>query len=107
MSADQNEKAIEAFDIALAASAFYDDITTIFIDDGVWLLHKKQSSAALHGKSITAQLQALPLYEIPMYASVEALQQRDIDKQDIIVGVQYITDYEIQALLKSAGFIWN
>lgn len=107
MSPHQNGKASEAFDILLGASAFYDDIRSIFIDDGVWLLLKNQDSAELGQNNISTQLQALPLYEIPMYVSIESLQQRGLREQDIISGTQCVPDGEIKKFLKSDAFIWN
>jgi tRNA 2-thiouridine synthesizing protein C len=54
----------DALDVGLAASAFYQKVSLIFIDDVVFQLKSGQDSSQVNLKSIYAALPALEMYDI-------------------------------------------
>jgi tRNA 2-thiouridine synthesizing protein C len=54
----------EALDALLAASAYDQDLSLLFMDDGVFQLLKEQDSSMLEQKNIAAILPVLSVYDI-------------------------------------------
>src|SRR5690606_13065 len=78
----------EALDTALAAAAFDQAVSLVFLGDGVWQLLKGQQP---EGKSVEKQLGALPLYDIDrLYAEAESLAQRGLESADLALPVQVL-----------------
>ncbi|WP_019530318.1 sulfurtransferase complex subunit TusC [Dasania marina] len=103
-----NSLAREAIDIALAAGAFEQDISLLFIGDGLWQLNSQQDSAALalknHGKALTA----LPLYGIEnIYVQAEALAPRQLSAEALLLPVTVLSQTQIAALIDAADTVLN
>lgn len=98
----------EALDVALAAAAFDQPITLLFLGDGVAQLLNAHDSAAIGEKSFEKQLSALPLYDInSIYVDAAALQQRGLTAADLSLPAQAMSDAEIIALLKNHDLVLN
>ena len=54
----------EALDVAFAAGIFNQQVSVLFMDDGVWQLLPDQQSSLIGVKQQYAMLTALPLYDI-------------------------------------------
>jgi len=75
----------EALDAILAASAYDQDLSLLFMDDGVFQLIKNQRSKKIEQKSMEASLQALELYGIDnIYCQEESLVSRGLENTDLI-----------------------
>jgi tRNA 2-thiouridine synthesizing protein C len=75
----------EALDALLAASAYDQELSLLFMDDGVFQLMKNQHSISIRQKNMASSLQALELYEIEnIYCLADSLIQRGLDKADLI-----------------------
>ncbi len=65
------------YDVALAAAAFEQPVSLLFLDDGVWQLLPEQRADAIGARSISRTLESLPLYDIDnLYVDSESLAQR-------------------------------
>ena len=74
----------DAIDAALAASIFEQDISFLFMDDGVFQLLKNQQSHDIEQKNISSILSAISLYGIDkVYAHQESLSERGLTADDI------------------------
>jgi tRNA 2-thiouridine synthesizing protein C len=91
----------DALDAVLAASAYDQQLSLLFMDDGVFQLLANQSSSAIGQKSFAAILPVLPLYEITsIYVHYESLVKRQITVNELVIpGVQIIDSTAICSLL--------
>jgi tRNA 2-thiouridine synthesizing protein C len=88
----------EALDTALAAAAFDQPVTLVFMGDGVWQLLPEQRPDS--GKSLEKQLGALPLYDIDtLYVEAESLAQRGLDAAELALPVQVLSSTALADLL--------
>lgn len=96
-----NSTAREALDTALAASVYDQDISMLFMDDGVFQLLKNQRSQFIDQKNIASTLPALSLYGIEnIYAHQESLDERAISIEDITLDdIKTLNDNDVKNLL--------
>ena len=67
-------------DFALAAAAFEQPVSLLFMDEGVWLLQPGQDAAAIGARSIEKTLASLPLYDIEsLYVDAESALRHGLD----------------------------
>jgi tRNA 2-thiouridine synthesizing protein C len=98
----------EAIDIALAATAFDQDISLLFSGDGVWQLLKQQQSHLINNKNHGKALSALTLYGIEnIYVDTEALALRNLTENDLLIETKSITTNEIKKLCSDCDTIFN
>ena len=91
----------DALDAVLASSAYDQQLSLLFMDDGVFQLLKNQASAEITQKSFSSLLPVLPLYEInSIYVHYESLEKRQITINELVIeGVQIIDSAAIYSLL--------
>ncbi len=91
----------EALDAILAASAYDQQLSLLFMDDGVFQLLKNQSANEIGQKSFAAILPALSLYDInAIYVHGESLEKRQITINELVLdSVQLIDSSSISSLL--------
>lgn len=94
-------KTQEALDAILMASSFDQEISLLFLDDGVLLLKANQNSAMINAKNFTVTYKALNLYGIDkVYVDRKSLEQRKIIETDLMIPVEIKTASEIAAILQ-------
>jgi len=91
----------DALDAILAASAYDQQLSLLFMDDGVFQLLKNQASNEIAQKSFAAILPALSLYEInAVYVHEESLKKRQLTLNELVLdSVQLIDSPAISSLL--------
>lgn len=91
----------DALDAILAASAYDQQLSLLFMDDGIFQLLKHQSSTEIGQKSFAAILPALSLYDInTVYVHRESLEKRQITINELVLdSVQLIDSSAISSLL--------
>jgi len=98
----------EGIDIALAAAAFGQEVSLLFIADGVWQLLLHQDSEALSIKNHANVLNALELYGISnIYVEARALLERQIESDQIIHSHQLLTSTEISSIIAEHKTVLN
>jgi tRNA 2-thiouridine synthesizing protein C len=76
----------EALDVLLATSTYDQDLSVLFMDDGVFQLLKDQQSYLIEQKSFSAMLAVLPLYGIDnIFIHAESLDKRKIKISDLAI----------------------
>lgn len=79
-----NLRAQEALDVALVASAFEQDISILYMDDGVYQLLNQQQGNALNQKHANAPISALHFYDIEkVFAAASSLEERGLEIEDL------------------------
>lgn len=91
----------DALDAILAASAYDQQLSLLFIDDGVFQLLNNQQTNSIAQKSFSAILPVLQLYEInSIYVHRESLEKRQITINELVLdSVQIIDSKAISSLL--------
>ncbi len=99
----------EGLDTVLAASVFEQDITVLFMDEGVWQLHNHQQSRGLQHptahslmerKNIAAQLEAFPLYDIEkVFVDKKSLKHFSIPSKELVLNPVLLGDKAIRSLI--------
>ncbi len=91
----------DALDAVLASSAYDQQLSLLFMDDGVFQLLKNQASVEIAQKSFSSLLPVLPLYEInSIYVHYESLEKRQITINELVLdSVQIIDSAAICSLL--------
>ncbi len=101
-----NSLAREALDAAMAAAAFDQQVSLIFVGDGVWQLCRQQQPDAIGQRSFEKQLALLPLYDVDqLYADAEALTQRKLSVDELSLPVRLLDGNAIAALLKQQDVV--
>lgn len=99
----------EGLDFVLTSAAYDQNLSVLFLADGVFQLLSKQNSKHIGLKNHAAALEVLPLYDVEnLYAIKEDLSDRNMSENDIIDGIQIISRNQgkqlIQQHTKVIGF---
>ncbi len=101
-----NSLARETLDIALACAVFDQQLSMLFLSDGVWQLLNKQDSAELPAKNLEKILSAFSLYGIEdIFADQQALTERNLDRSDLAIECELLTESSIAKLMTDADII--
>jgi tRNA 2-thiouridine synthesizing protein C len=94
----------EALDMALAAAAFDQEVSLLFVGDGVWQLVRGQLPTGQ--KSLEKQLGALPLYDVDkLYVDAEALAARQLHPAELVLPATPLAAPELAALLAAQDVV--
>ncbi|MGF1613282.1 MAG: sulfurtransferase complex subunit TusC [Gammaproteobacteria bacterium] len=92
--------ALESLEVVLIGAAFEQDVSLLFLDDGVFQLKKGQDTAASDMKNFSPTYRALEMYDVEkLYADKESLEQRGLTEDDLIVPVEILSSEEIKDLM--------
>lgn len=93
----------EGLEAALAAGAYDQEPSVLFLDDGVWQLLPGQDGRPLGNKTHQAMLGALPLYGVEhLYVDAASLTARGIAPSALNLAVNCIDNAEVKALFMSS-----
>ncbi len=77
--------ALEALDVVLAGAVFEQDVSVVFLDDGVYQLKRGQNPSVLNMKDFSKTFGALPDFDVMhLYVEEESLVQRGLTAEDLI-----------------------
>lgn len=103
-----NSEAQETLDVLLMLSTFDQELSVLFLDDGVWQLKAEQDAAGINIKNFAATYRALPLYDIKnVYVAAESLQDRGLTTADLMLTVTLLTHEQVSELLIQQQCILN
>jgi len=96
----------DALDALLAASAYDQDLSVLFLGEAVFQLLRNQNPKAIGMKSLAATLPVLPMYDITqIYVQESALSTRGLSIDDLVLPAKVLGEDEIAALMGSQGAI--
>ncbi|MAA72055.1 MAG: sulfurtransferase complex subunit TusC [Bermanella sp.] len=91
----------EGLDFILTSAAYDQNLSVLFLTDGVFQLLTNQNSKAIGLKNHAGALEVLPLYDIEnLYAVSEDLMERSINPSDILAGVNIINREQAKQLIE-------
>jgi tRNA 2-thiouridine synthesizing protein C len=104
-----NNLAKEGIDAILAAGVFEQNLSVIFLDDGIFQLLKNQQSSAIQQKNISDAISALPLFGIEsLFVEHESLEERGLVLSDLILDeLQLIARADIPSLINNQDQVFS
>ncbi|MCP4751162.1 MAG: sulfurtransferase complex subunit TusC [Proteobacteria bacterium] len=92
--------AYEGLESVLIMAAYDQDISMIFVDDGVFSLKKGQDTAGIGTKGFSKTLAALKDYEVEkLYVDRISLEERGLTQSDLLVEVEVLESVEIAGIM--------
>ena len=83
--------ALECLEVVLVAAAFDQDVSVVFVDDGVCQLKKDQDTTAIGMKNFSNTYRALDDYDVEkIYVEKESLEARGLTEEDLIIPVEVL-----------------
>lgn len=91
----------EALDAVLATSAYDQELSLLFMDDGIFQLLREQDANEIGQKSFAAMLPALSLYDVnTIYVHKESLDARQIDTEELVfANIHILNSHAISELM--------
>lgn len=91
----------EGIEMILIMGAFEQDITVVFIDDGVYTLLKNQDTQGIGIKGFANTWRALDGYDIEkLYVDRQSMEERGLHPDDFVVDVEVMTSEALGTLMK-------
>jgi len=92
--------ALESLETVLIGAAFDQDVSMLFIDDGVYQLKKDQQPDSLEFKNFSKTYRALEMYDVEkLFVERESLAERGLTEDDLLVDVEVIGRDGVKALV--------
>jgi tRNA 2-thiouridine synthesizing protein C len=92
--------ALEGLEVVLISAAFDQDVSLVFLDDGVYEIVKGQNTKAIEVKNYSPTYRALEGYDIEkLYVERESLEARGLTEASLVVPVEVLSSAEISELM--------
>jgi tRNA 2-thiouridine synthesizing protein C len=98
----------EGLEMILIMASYEQDITVVFIDDGVYALKKDQDTEALGIKGFSQTFRALDGFDVEkLYVDRISLEERGLNHEDLVVPVEIMESDQIGLLMKEQEAIFH
>lgn len=98
--------ALESLEVVLISAAFDQDVSLVFMDDGVYQLKKGQDTKGIGMKNFSPTYRALEGYDIEkLYVEKESMESRGLTVEDMIVPVEVLGKDELTSLMEEQDVI--
>lgn len=98
--------ALESLEVVLVAAAFEQDVSLVFLDDGVYQIKKGQDTNGIGVKNFSPAFRALEGYDVEkLYVEKESLVSRGLTEEDLIVPVKLVDRKEVGELMEDQDVI--
>lgn len=98
--------ALESLETVLIGAAFDQDVTMLFIDDGVYQLKKDQQPDALEFKNFSKTYRALEMYDVEkLFVEKESLAERGLTVDDLVVEVEVLSRDALGSLMDNQDVV--
>ena len=92
--------ALEALEVVLISAAFDQDVSMVFLDDGVYALVKGQQTTAIEVKNFSPAYRALDGYDIEkLYVDADSLAVRGLTADQLLVPVEVLNAAQMAELM--------
>lgn len=103
-----SNRAQMCLDVAFASAVFEQDVSYLFMDDGVFQLLTDQNAEGIHSKTLGNILETLDLYGIEkIYVDRASLQNRQLTVDDLLLGVETVDGSAIGRLINNSDCVVN
>jgi len=98
--------ALESLEVVLISAAFDQDVSLVFIDDGVYQLKKGQQTKGIETKNFSPTYRALDGYDVEkLYVERESLEARGLTEEDLIVDVEVLGSADLGKLMEEQDVV--
>jgi tRNA 2-thiouridine synthesizing protein C len=98
--------ALESLEVVLITATFDQDVSLVFLDDGVYELVKGQDTQGIGIKNHSKTYRALEGYDVEkLYVERESMQARGLDEGDLIVPVEVLSSAEMAELMAAQDVV--
>jgi len=98
--------ALEGLEVVLITAAFDQDVSMVFIDDGVFQIKKDQETSGINMKNFSPTYRALEGYEVEkIYVEKESLEARGLNLDDLVIPAEALSSVEIADLMDAQDII--
>ena len=98
--------ALECLEVVLIAAAFDQDVSVVFLDDGVCQLKKNQDTTGIGMKNFSKTFGALDDYDVEkIYVEKESLAARGLTADDLVIPVEVLAADELREVMAQQDVI--
>jgi tRNA 2-thiouridine synthesizing protein C len=98
--------ALEGLEVVLITAAFDQDVSLVFVDDGVFQIKKDQETTGINMKNFSPTYRALEGYDVEkIYAEKESLESRGLSEDDLVIPVEILSSAKISELMDAQDVI--
>lgn len=98
--------ALESLEVVLITATFDQDVSLVFIDDGVYELVKGQQTKDIGIKNFSPSYRALEGYDVEkLYVDADSLAQRGLSSKDLLVPVEVLDAQQMGQLMAQQDVI--
>jgi tRNA 2-thiouridine synthesizing protein C len=98
--------ALESLEVVLITAAFEQDVSVVFVDDGVYQLKKGMQTKAIATKNFSPTYRALEDYDIDkLYVEAESLAARGLATDDLVAPVKVVDSATLAALMEQQDVV--
>ncbi len=92
--------ALESLEVVLISAAFDQDVSLVFVEDGVFQLKKGQQTKGIETKNFSPTYRALEGYDVEkLYVERESMAARGLAEDDLVVDVTVLSSAELGKLM--------
>jgi len=92
--------ALESLEVVLITATFDQDVSLVFLDDGVYELMKGQNTKAVGIKNFSPAYRALDGYDVEkLYVERESLEARGLSEDQLLVDVEVLSSAQMGELM--------
>jgi tRNA 2-thiouridine synthesizing protein C len=100
--------ALESLEVVLIGAAFEQDVSLVFMDDGVYQLKKGQQTKGIEVKNFQPTYRALDDYDVnKLYVEKESLEARGLTEDDLVVPVEVMSKADIGKLMDGQDVVMS
>ena len=97
---------LESLETVLIGAAFDQDVSMLFIDDGVYQIKKDQKPEGIEFKNFSKAFRALEMYDVEkLFVEKESLAERGLTEDDLLVDVEVIDRSATKALISQQDVV--
>lgn len=98
--------ALESLEVVLITATFDQDVSLVFIDDGVFELVKGQQTKDIGIKNFSPSYRALDGYDVEkLYVDQDSLSARGLSEKDLLVPVEVLNAEQMGQLMQQQDVI--
>ena len=98
--------ALESLEVVLISAAFDQDVSVVFMDDGVFQIKKDQNTDAINMKNFSPTFRALEGYDVEkLYVEKESLKARGLSEDDLVVPVEVLDSKALSDLMNAQDVV--
>ena len=96
----------EGLEMILIMAAYEQDLSVVFIGDGIYALKKNQETSGIGIKGFSRTFMALDGYDVEkLYVDQYSLEERGLTVEDLVVDVEVMSSAEIGRRMKEQDVI--